>query len=76
MRLRILSLSLALLTALQAQTPAPSSTPSVPTTRPLTLDDAVALAASGVELLTGAEVEDEFLVPAGGVAVIRAPHIP
>ena len=44
MRLRILSLSLALLTALQAQTPAPSSTPSVPTTRPLTLDDAVALA--------------------------------
>ena len=39
-------------------------------------DDDASLAASGVELLTGADVDGELLVPAGGVAVVRTPHTP
>ncbi|MFF2488182.1 beta-galactosidase [Microbacterium sp. NPDC058062] len=39
-------------------------------------DDDAPLAASGVELLTGADVDGEFVVPAGGVAVVRTPHTP
>lgn len=39
-------------------------------------DDDASLAASGVELLTGADVDGELVVPAGGVAVVRTPHTP
>lgn len=39
-------------------------------------DDDAAFAVSGVELLTGADVEGEFRVPAGGVAVVRTARTP
>ncbi|MFE5407904.1 beta-galactosidase [Microbacterium sp. NPDC056569] len=39
-------------------------------------DDDATLAASGVELITGADVAGELVVPAGGVAVVRTPRTP
>jgi beta-galactosidase len=39
-------------------------------------DDDAPFAASGVELLTGAVIDGEFLVPAGGVAVVRIARTP
>ena len=39
-------------------------------------DDDVALAVSGVELLTGADVAGELVVPAGAVAVVRTARTP
>jgi len=39
-------------------------------------DTDATLTASGVELLTGADVDGAFVVPAGGLAVVRTPHTP